>query len=140
MGSLVLGLAACGGSDDGADTAALPTAYNSGLAVLNTKAGLQSAAFADLFDPAFLDAGYTKAQLVDNLAQDAASTSVSADLSMFPTASLANASIGNCSSSGICILTATLTNTDADATEVPFTVQVMLSNGSYRLLGDQKSS
>ncbi|MBC7471115.1 MAG: hypothetical protein H7322_17485 [Ramlibacter sp.] len=140
MSALLLGVVGCGGSDGGADAAVLPTAYNSGLAALNTRAGLQSAAFVDLFDPNFLDAGYTKLQLVDNLAQDAASTAVSADLSMFPSASLANASVGNCASSGICTLTGTLTNTDADTTEVPFTAQVMLSNGAYRLLGDQKSS
>jgi hypothetical protein len=40
----------------------------------------------------------------------------------------------------VCTLTGTLTNADADATAVPFSTQVVLESGNYRVLGDQKSS
>jgi len=155
-GTIAAALSACGGGGDSAPAAAaataaapavdpaavtsLSTALNSGLAALASYAGLQSSAFVDLFASSFLDAGYTKAQLQANLAQDATALTVSPDISSFPVISLSDATVSNCDVNNICTLTATLNNKDADTTSAPFTTQVLYSNGKYLLLGDQKSS
>jgi hypothetical protein len=152
-GTIAAALSACGGGGDSAPAAAatapavdpaavtsLSTALNSGLAALASYAGLQSSAFLDLFASSFLDAGYTKAQLQANLAQDATALTVSPDISSFPAISLSDATVSNCNVNNICTLTATLNNKDADTTSATFTTQVLYSNGKYLLLGDQKSS
>ena len=146
---LAAALAACGGGDDGPPPAAATNAttqsdfvaaYASGIGALNTSAGLTSTAFVDTIDDSFLDAGYTKAALRDNLTQEAAAMAVSTELSSFPAGTLSNATISNCSAADICTLTATLTNADVDTTAVTFTTQVKFSAGKLRLYGDQKTS
>ena len=148
--SLLAGvLSACGGGDDGPPPAAatnattqadFAAAYASGLGALNTSAGLTSTAFADTIDDAFLDAGYTKPVLRDNLAQEAAAMALSTELSSFPMVTLANPVISNCNAADVCTLTATIINADADTTSVAFTTQVKFSAGKLRLYGDQKTS
>lgn len=130
------GLAACGGGD-GPDVGATP--YVTAIALANSAAGLNSAALQSSFAAGYLDAGMTQAQLMDALGKDAAAFG-SADYSGLPVAGLTDVAIGNCNSSSVCTLTGTLTNSDADATAVPFSTQVVLESGSYRVLGDQKSS
>ena len=143
-------LSACGGGgDDGPPPAAATNgatqsdffaAYGNGLGALNTSAGLTSTAFADTIDDGFVDAGYTKPVLRDNLAQEAAALAVSSELSSFPMVSLANPIISNCNAADVCTLTATIVNADADTTAVSFTTQVKFSAGKLRLYGDQKTS
>jgi len=147
-GLLVAGLTGCGGggsSDPNASVSSGPAAalvvnYASGLAALNSKQGLQSTTFANLFSSTFLDAGYTRAQLTDNLAKDAASLDGAAAVSLFPNVTLTKTSLDCPAGSNICTLTGTLANSDADLTEATFSTQVINNNGTYQLLGDQKSS
>jgi hypothetical protein len=142
-GLLALGLVACGGSSGTttlvtADPAGnLTSSFGAGLSALNTKLGLQSAAFLGLFAPNFLDAGYTQAQLADNLAKDAVSLDGATGVSLFPMVSLSNATVVCTGTSNVCTLTGTITNVDADVTETTFSTAVILTNGSFRLLGDQ---
>ena len=154
-GGLLALLAACGDDSSSSSTPApapastAPTAaqqtafatdYTGGVNALGGFGGLTSTAFVDNFDDAFLDAGYTKAQVRDNLAQEAAAMAISPDLSSFPMGQLSDVTITACDASGVCTLTATLTNSDADATAVTFTTQVKVSNGKVRLYGDQKTA
>jgi len=143
-------LTACNSSNDSNDsTSSTPTsastqsfasAYNDSLAALSSYSGLISTTLVDLFAANFIDAGYAKSQVSANLAQDAVALSISPVLSQFPMVKFTDATITNCSSSNVCTLTATITNTDVDTTSVTFTTQVVFSDGKYRLLGDQKSS
>jgi hypothetical protein len=147
-------LAACGGGGDGGgsaapsagaaptenDKAVFATNFGAGLNALKTYAGQTSAAFLDLFDDAFLDAGYTKAQLRNNLSQEAAATALGVDVSSFPGVTLSAVTITACDAANVCTLTATLTNADADTTTVSFTTRVSFSNSKFRLLGDQKQT
>ena len=151
--SLLVLLAACGGGgddapaqansgspSDSAKQAAFATDYGSGLAALNTSGGLTNKAFLDLFDDGFLDAGYTKPQVADNLTQEAVAMSFSKELSSFAAVKLSAVSIKDCDAKNVCTLTATLTNSDADSTAVTFTTRLIFSNGKFRLLGDQKNT
>jgi hypothetical protein len=134
-------LAACGGGGGGESLdETFVRDYGSALAGTSTPAGLGSTSLKQSFDDKFLDAGYTKADVVANLDQDAQALSANADYSLFPQLTLADASVGNCGTDNVCTLTGTLTNNDADATSVPISVRVLLSNGGYRLYGDQKTS
>lgn len=131
-------LAACGGGGDGngfASSGALDQ-YASSLA--QRGAALASAA-PQAFASNYLDAGMTRAQLVDALQQDAAA-GADASFSGVPAGSLTDVTITNCSANNVCTLKGTLTNSDADTTSVAFSTQVILENGSYRLLGDQQAS
>jgi len=143
-------LTACGGdSSTSTSTGTAPTteqvaaftsSYNSGLAGLKSFSGLTSTSFVDLFDDAFLDAGYTKQALKDSLAQDSIAASISADLDLAPTAALSGVTVTNCDTNGICTLTATVTNSDVDTTTLTYSTQVKFSNSKVRLFGDQKAS
>ena len=147
-GALVSLLAACGG-DSGGSASNTPgdttqqstfiTAYTNGLKALNTYTGLVSSSFVDLFSDTFLDAGYTKAQVRDNLAAEAVATAVAPDLSLVPMVNLSNVTITNCNAANVCTMTATATNADVDTTAVTFTTQVQYINGKYQLFGDQGS-
>lgn len=160
-GSLIAALAACGGGGDGgsSDSARTPSpaaqssfasAYVTGLDALGSATGILSQGFRDLFDAAFLDSGVSKAQLDANLDGEAFALQISPDFPSFPTAKLSDVSISNCdSATGVCTLTGTLTNSDADltgadttaVTTVPFTTQVKYgADGKLRLLGDQSKS
>jgi hypothetical protein len=124
-----------------AQQAAFISDYGTGVTALNSYGGLTSTTFPDLFDDAFLDAGYTKPQVRANLAQEAAAQAISAELSSFAAVKLSAVSIGNCDARNICVLTATLTNTDADTTAATFTTQLKYDNaGKFRLYGDQQGS
>jgi hypothetical protein len=153
--SVLAVLAACGGGGDGGGSASTPTGsatptendkavfatdFGAGLNALKTYAGQTSAAFLDLFDDAFLDAGYTKAQVRNNLSQEAAATALGVDVSSFPGVTLSAVTITACDAANVCTLTATLTNADADTTTVSFTTRVSFSNSKFRLLGDQKQT
>ena len=131
-------LAACGGGN-GPDSVAGLTPYATAIAQSNTATGLNSGALQSSFASGYLDAGMTQAQLMDALGKDAAAFG-STGYSGLPVASLTDVAISNCNASSVCTLTGTLTNADADATAVPFTTQVVLESGTYRVLGDQKSS
>jgi hypothetical protein len=133
------GLTACGGGGNAPDPLAAATSYGTAIAQANSAAGLNSAALQSSFASGYLDAGMTQAQLLDALGKDAAAFAT-AGYSGLPVAGLTDVAIGNCNASSVCTLTGTLTNSDADATAVPFSTQVVLESGSYRVLGDQKSS
>jgi hypothetical protein len=138
--SLLGGLAACGGGGGGESLGETFTQnYGTALAATTTPAGVNSVALKDSFDEKFLDAGYTKAQVVANLDQDAQAMATP-EYSLFPQLALSDASVGSCGSDNVCTLTGNLTNTDADTTTVPVSVRVVLTNGGYRLYGDQKAS
>lgn len=131
-----------GGANDPAQQAgAFATDYGTGLAALNGYGGLTNTAFLDNFDDAFLDAGYTKPQVRDALAQEAAALLLfSTQLSSFPSVKLSAVTITGCNAANVCTLTATLTNTDVDTTSVTFTTQLSFVGGKLRLLGDQKQA
>ncbi|WPB56258.1 hypothetical protein [Xylophilus sp. GOD-11R] len=141
-------LTACGGSNDpvvsggtGGGTTPTPAAqfatdYSAGVAALNTTAGLSNTAFLDTIDDGFLDAGYTKPVMRTQLAQEAAARVANPDL-VFPGVTLTNVTISGCDANGVCTLTATATNADADTTVAPFTTKVRLTANKYRLYGDQ---
>lgn len=147
---LVSMLAACGGGDSAPAPVVAPdlgparTAFGNdfarGLAALGTYEGLTSTAFIDLFDEAFLDAGYTKGQLRSNLAQDAVAMATAPELSGFPKGIVSAVTIADCDAASICSVTATFSNADADATAVTVTSRLKLIDGKYRLFGDQSSS
>jgi hypothetical protein len=143
-------LTACGGdSTTTASSTTAPTAdqvaaftssYNGGVAALKTFSGLTNSGFVDLFDDAFLDAGYTKQALKDNLTQESFAVAVAADLSSFPVAAISGVTVAGCDANGVCTLTATVTNTDVDTTTTTYTIPVKFSGGKVRLYGDQKSA
>ena len=148
----LLGLTACGGGSDAvappptdsptnADKqAAFVTDFSRFVTTLDTYGGLTNSAAIDLYDDGLLDAGYTKTQLREDFAQEAAAMAVAADLSAYPMGRISAATISACDAANVCTLTATLTNTDADTTTVTFSTQVKYSNGKFRLYGDQKSA
>jgi hypothetical protein len=164
--SLLAVLAACGGGSDGGgqafffpppsggagggaggstdiaqQAAAFATDYGSGLAALNSYAGLTNTAFLDNFDDTFLDAGYAKPQVRDALTQEAAALLLfSMELSSFPSVKLSAVTITGCNAANVCTLTATLTNSDVDTTAVTFTTQLSYVGGKFRLLGNQKQA
>jgi len=143
-------LTACGGdsSTSSGSTSTAPTtdqvaaftaSYNAGVAGLKSFSGLTSSGFVDLFDDAFLDAGYTKQALKDNLTQESFAVAVAADLSSFPIAAVSGVTVSGCDANGVCTLTATVTNTDVDTTTTTYTIPVKFSSGKVRLYGDQKN-
>jgi hypothetical protein len=144
--ALLTGLAACGGgssssnNSSSAPPADLAQTYASALAATGTPAGLSSPALKDSFAESFLDAGYTKAELVANVDADALALSQSTEFSAFPQLTLSDATITGCGADNVCTLSGTLTNGDADTTSVPFSVRVIRSDGAYRLHGDQQTS
>lgn len=136
-------LAGCGGGDGGTagagafvSTGDLVNQYASSLGQPVSALAIVPAAFAS----SYLDAGMTRAQVQDALQQDVAAAGANAGFSGIPGATLADVAITNCNAGGVCTLTGTLTNADADTTSVPFSTQVVLENGKYRLLGDQQAS
>lgn len=131
-------LAACGGG--GGDTAESTNLYSSNLPQAGSSATLRSQAFQLAFATNYLDAGTNRAQLMDAMGNDAAAIDASAGFSGFPAGTLSDVKISNCDTSNVCTLSGTLTNSDADTTSVPFSTQVVLDNGNYRVLGDQKTS
>ncbi len=150
-GALISLLAACGGnSSDPAPATAAPdltaaqtsfrTDYTAGVAALSTFDGLSSTSFVDLFDDGFLDAGYNKSQLRTTMAQEATAITIAPDLSGFPGVVVSNVSVGTCDANNVCAATMTFTNADVDTTAVTVTTQVKVSNGKFRLLGDQRAS
>lgn len=131
-------VAACGGSDT-ADIRPLANSYTSALAQMGSVAGLSDPALADMFDSTYLDSGLTKSQVLAALAAESQALGASSDHSLFPQATLKDVQVTDCSL-GICTLSGTLQNADADVTEVPFSTRVAVVNGALRLLGDQQSS
>lgn len=140
-------LAACGSSDreptaSGASISSFLASYNQGLASVPA---MNSGAFADLFDDAFLDGGYTKAQVVENIKADADSLAANADVlsadSLFPLMTIQDATVGQCNDlTGVCTLTATYANPAPDGTLSTSAVPVRYKDGKFRLYGDQKST
>ena len=115
-------LSACGG-DSPPTASEVPitsfiAAYN---ASLKSATSLNTPAFLDLFDDAFLDDGYKKADLIANVKADvdavAANPTALAFDSLYPQISLEDATLSGCDDkSGICTLTASYVNPAADAT------------------------
>lgn len=140
--SLVVGLVtACGGSDTLVDTRpAFTSAFTSSIAALTTAAGLQGNTFLDLVDSSFLDGGYTKAQMADNISKDAASLTGATAVSLFPGVNITNPQITCDSPTNICTFSGTIVNSDADTTETTFSTPLIFSNGVFRLRGDQAAS
>lgn len=144
VGAPLLALvAACGGDSNvpAASTASLDsfvTTYNQGLASVQA---MNNSGFSDLFDESFLDAGYNKAQVLDNIKQDVASTSAIDADSAFPAVTITNASVSACDdNSGLCTMTATYANPATDGSSYTTTVPVRYKDGKFRLYGDQKSA
>lgn len=142
VGATVLGasLVACGGSEgiNAEDNFKLQVADL--MKVVFSVSGLKSTDIPDRFDDAFLDSGYTKAQLRQNVADEAVALGNTADLSLYPLFAVTISSISGCDGAGVCDMTAVWKNEDVDANEVTFTTKVKKDNGSYRFYGDQKNS
>lgn len=139
-------LAACGSNDTPkASTTPITSfvaSYNQTLASVQT---LNTATFSDLIDDAFLDAGYTKAQMLDNIKQDndalAANPTLLAADSLYPMFSIEDAVLSQCDdNSGICQLTASYVNVAPDASRASTVVPVRFKDGKFRLYGDQKTT
>ena len=140
-------LTACGGGSDAptasnTSIASFVASYNQGLGSVST---MNMNGFKDMFDDAFLDSGYTKAQVVDNLKQDADSlTANPADLSvsqLYPMYAIEQASVSACDdATGVCQLDATIVNVAPDSTRATLTVPVRFKDGQFRLYGDQKTT
>lgn len=117
--------------------------YNRQLASVTA---MNTAEFADLIDDQFLDAGYNKAQMLANLKADAAaqadSTNGIPSDQIFPLLAIKDASVSNCNdATGVCTLTATYVNPDADATSATMSVPVHWGkDGHFRLYGDQQQN
>ena len=147
-------VAACGGGDSvssaptpvnplavtSADVSAFVSSYKDASGSVDK---LASAAFADVVDDGFLDAGYTKAQLQANLAADKSAVTagtVAAD-SAFPLIAVNDGVQSQCNdSTGVCQLTVTYMNPAPDLTISTDVVQVRKSGGKLRLFGDQRAS
>ena len=127
-------LVACGGGG-GSFNAASDTigTINSALAAIAANPANYSS-FISLLDANYKQDGLTVAQLNDMLAADAA-----AGVS-FPNVSYSDATISNCDASGICDMTVTVTNNDADSVSTTMTLKVKESVTGYKLIGDQSSA
>ena len=144
VGAPLLALvSACGSDSDvpAASTASLDSfvaTYNQALA---SPQAMNNSGFNDLFDDSFLDAGYNKVQVLDNVKQDVASGgAIDADAA-FPAVTIANASVSGCDdNSGVCTMTATYVNPAADGSSFTTTVPVRYKDGKFRLYGDQKAA
>lgn len=132
-------LVACGGSNP-STLEVFTSKLTSTIANLNSSVGLTSTAVTDLFDDSFLDSGTTKADVKASLSRNAAALSATPDLSLFPLANMSNVEVINCDANNVCTLNGTLSNSDAETTEVTFTTKVKLSKGTYVFLGDQSAS
>jgi hypothetical protein len=140
-------LTACGGgavvspeSWNRVYTADYSTKVANVLSSLTTAAGLKDSSVLELFSAKYKDDGYTKAQLTANLAAIGDSLMTDPDLSLFPMGTLSNVTISGCNAEGICDLSATLTNSDADITQVSFTTKVISIPNGYAFYGDQIGS
>ena len=148
----ILLVAACGGGDSissppanplavtQADVLAFVSRYKEASASLEK---LASPAFADTIDDGFLDGGYTKMQLQDNLAADISAVNASSLMAdaAFPLIAVDSGVQSQCSdSTGICQLTVTYVNPAPDLTTTTDMVQVRKSGGKLRLFGDQRAS
>jgi hypothetical protein len=142
MSLVIASVTACGGgSDTFVDTrTTFTSAFTSSIAALTTAAGLQGNTFLDLVDSSFLDGGYTKAQMADNISKDAASLTGATAVSLFPGVNITNPQITCGASTTICTFSGTIVNSDADTTETTFSTPVIFNNGAFRLSGDQASS
>jgi hypothetical protein len=143
MLSAVLALSACGGTSSfNADNAAneFSTKITSYLSALTSSAGLTSNALTDLFAAKYLDGGFTKTDLTNSLTANTTALGTSPELSLFPLATVTNSKLSGCDSSGICTLSGTLTNSDADTTSVDFTTKVIVIANVIYFYGDQSST
>jgi hypothetical protein len=144
--SAVLTLSACGGTGvSGAaylEAAAtnFSTNMSSLISALTTSAGLNSKTLTDLFNTKYLDGGFTKADLVTSLTDNATALGTTPELSLFPLAAISNTKLTGCDSNDICTLTGTLTNSDADTTSIDFSTKVIDDSGVVYLYGDQSST
>lgn len=132
-------LVACGGSNPSTEEA-FTSRLTPALASLSTAAGLASSSVLELFDASYLDGGATKADVKAALESNAAALAASPDASLFPLLSITNVSVTGCDANNVCTLSGTLSNADADTTDVAFTTKVKLAYGSYVFLGDQSAS
>lgn len=141
--SAALTISACGGSgtlDLEAAATDLSTKISSYMSELSSSVGLNSKALANLFDDKFLDSGFTKADLVSSLAANTTALSTTSDLSLFPMANITNSKVFGCDNNGICSMSATLTNSDADTTSIDFSTKVIVISGVVYFYGDQSST
>ncbi len=138
----VLSLSACGGGGNdhpAPDTALFAARYNTALTAAGTTAGLTSPTVVDVFDEKYLDNGSSRADLMATLAANSQAAATSADLSLFPTGELTNATLSACVDN-VCTLNATLTNTDVDTTTTDFTTKVKILGSVVYLYGDQSAT
>lgn len=146
-----VGLSGCGGGNGFASNAQIDAnatvlsadfanRVNRMVLGLGTVTGLKDASVSALFDARYLDAGYTKATLSIDMASNSDALASNLDLSLFPSGTISNVVIGACDSQNVCTLSATLTNSDADVTEVNFTTKVIATGTGYTFYGDQNNS
>jgi len=134
-------LAACGGGDGGQTSQELfASKMNSAFSRLGSWEGLSSASVIDLFDADYLDSGTFKSDVKAALDRNTAALTDAPELSLFPLANVSNVSVSDCDGNNNCTLSGTLTNTDADTTEVRFSTKVKSVNGVYYFFGDQLAS
>jgi threonine dehydratase len=122
---------ACGAGGGGLSAAqATAGAFTSALAAIASNPA-DYASFMALVDANYKQDGFTRQQLNDMLAADAA-----AGVS-FPTVTYSDATISNCDTSKVCDMTVTVTNTDADTVSTTLTLKVKETVNGYKLIGDQ---
>ena len=120
--------------------------YGTSLDGTGNAAVVGGAGFQDLFDTAFLDGGFTRADIVAALNGEAAAlpAATTTGHSGVPRVSLSDVSVFNCSpsSDGVstCSLTASVTNSDVDKTVVTLNSTLRLSAGKLRLAGDRTAA
>ncbi len=144
----LVGLAGCNDNSTSVPPSVPQTAVDSFVSsyqqALGSVAGLTGSGFADLVDEAFLDGGYNKAQMLSNLAADAASISTTGGVpadSTFPLIGVDKVTATVCNGdTGICMLTMSYVNPAPDADKSTGTMQVRYKDGKVRLYGDQQSS
>ena len=141
--SAALTISACGGNstfDLEAAAIDLSTKISSYMSELATSVGFNSKSLSNLFDEKFLDGGFTKADLVSSLTATTTALSTNPELSLFPMANITNSKVFGCDNNGICSMSATLTNSDADTTSIDFSTKVILNAGVVYFYGDQSST
>ena len=122
-------------------------AYTAGVDGTAKPAVIGAAETQDLYDPAFLDSGFTKTDIVAALTGEATALPNAATTghSGVPQVTLSDVVFSNCNNAGpgpiTCSLSASLTNSDADTTVTYLNSTLRLSpDGKLRLVGDNLST
>ena len=122
-------------------------AYTAGVDGTAKPAVIGAAETQDLYDPAFLDSGFTKTDIIAALTGEATAlpNATTTGHSGVPQVTLSNVVVSNCNNAGpgpiTCSLSASVTNSDVDTTVASLSANLRLSpDGKLRLVGDNIST